>query len=174
MAIDTDIPLLERWGADAVDAPAPAAAGAVFQGGYASHLDEGEISRQFVPVVKRLALRLKGRLPETIQLDDLIQAGLIAVLRLSRHAGLAPSSDPVLHRSIVNAMIDEMRREVWAPVRTVRLAKAAGRAMRAVKSRLGREGGDDEIAAEMGIPLREYHAVLVEIAGIRLLHLDEF
>ena len=67
-------------------------------------------------------------------------------------------TDPALQRSIVNAMIDEARREVWAPVRTVRLAKAASEAMRAVKLRLGRDGNDDEIAAEMGIALGEYHA----------------
>jgi RNA polymerase sigma factor FliA len=145
-----------------------------FAGGYTAQVDEAEIIRQFVPVVKRLALRLKGRMPEAIQLDDLIQAGLIAVLRLARHGALAPSTDPVLQRSIVNAMIDEARREAWAPVRTVRLAKSVSQAMRAVKLRLGRDGTDDEVAAEMGIALEEYHAVLVEIAGIRLLDIDEF
>ena len=127
-----------------------------------------------MPVVKRLAMRLKGRMPETVQLDDLIQAGLIAVLRLARHRGLAPVPDAALQRSIVNAMIDESRREVWAPVRTVRLAKSARQAMQAVKLRLGRDGNDDEIAAEMGLALGEYHAVLVEIAGIRLLDIAEF
>jgi RNA polymerase sigma factor for flagellar operon FliA len=174
MATDLDAQVLERRSAEAAGIPPQAAPGGGFQGGYASHLDEGEIIRQFVPVVKRLALRLKGRMPETVELDDLIQAGLIAVLRLSRHVGLAPPSDPALQRSVVNAMIDEVRREAWAPVRTVRLAKAAGQAMRAVKSRLRRDGSDEEIAAEMGLPLENYHTALVEIAGIRLLHLDDF
>jgi RNA polymerase sigma factor for flagellar operon FliA len=157
-------------------APAPRRGGysTGFGGGYAAQVDEAEIIRQFVPVVKRLALRLKGRMPETVQLDDLIQAGLIAVLRLARHGTLAPSTDPVLQRSIVNAMIDEARREAWAPVRTVRLAKSVNQAMRAVKLRLGRDGTDDEVAAEMRIPLTDYHGVLVEIAGIRLLDINEF
>jgi len=145
-----------------------------YRASYDAQVDEAELIRQFVPVVKRLALRLKGRMPETVQLDDLIQAGLIAVLRLARHGGLASASDPMLQRSIVNAMIDESRREVWAPVRTVRLAKNASQAMQAVKQRLGRDGTDDEIAAEMRISLAEYHAVLVEIAGIRLLDIAEF
>jgi RNA polymerase sigma factor FliA len=145
-----------------------------YQSSYAAQVDEAELIRQFAPVVKRLALRLKGRMPETVQLDDLIQAGLIAVLRLARHGALAPASDPALQRSIVNAMIDEARREVWAPVRTVRLAKSASQAMQAVKQRLGRDGTDDEVAAEMRITLDEYHAALVEIAGIRLLDIAEF
>jgi len=141
---------------------------------YCAHIDEAEVIRHYVPLVKRFATRLKARLPETVQLDDLIQAGLIAVLRIARHRGTGLASDPSLQRTIVNAMIDEARRDAWAPVRTVRLAKAASQAMHAVKRRLGRDGDDDEIAAEMGLELDAYHRVLVEIAGIRLLQIDEF
>jgi|SRR5579872_5128680 len=170
MATEADIQITER--PDEARSPRGYAPG--YGRGYAAQIDEADIIRQFVPVVKRLALRLKGRMPETVQLDDLIQGGLIAVLRLARHGTLGPASDPALQRSIVNAMIDEARREVWAPVRTVRLAKSASQAMQAVKLRLGRDGTDDEVAAEMGLPLGEYHAALVEIAGIRLLDIDEF
>jgi RNA polymerase sigma factor for flagellar operon FliA len=154
----------------------PRADDAQYRPAYCAELDEAEVIRQYAPMVKRLALHLKGRLPESVQLDDLIQAGLIAVLRTMRRGGIAAVGPaPVsLHRTISNAMIDEARRDAWAPVRTIRLAKAAGQAMRAVKARLGRDGADDEIAAEMGITLDEYHALLVEIAGIRLLQLDEF
>jgi RNA polymerase sigma factor FliA len=170
MAIDPELQIMER----PHDTPAQGRGGYGAGLGYAAQIDEAEIIRQFVPVVKRLALRLKSRMPETVQLDDLIQGGLIAVLRLARHGALGSAGDPALQRSIVNAMIDEARREVWAPVRTVRLAKSASRAMQVVKFRLGRDGTDDEVAAEMGIALGEYHAVLVEIAGIRLLDIDEF
>ncbi|HEV2188412.1 MAG TPA: sigma-70 family RNA polymerase sigma factor [Stellaceae bacterium] len=171
MAIESEAQLLERSGAGGAAAPTPRGG---FHGGYEAQLDEGDVIRQFVPVVKRLALRLRGRMPETVQLDDLIQAGLIAVLRLARLGGVTPPTDPLLHRSIINAMIDEARRETWAPVRTLRLAKAASEAMRAVKLRLGRDGNDDEIAGELQIGLGDYHALLVEIAGINLLHIDEF
>ena len=116
MAIKPDLQTLDRPGSSPGLGPLPHGG---FHSGYGSHLDESEIIRQFVPLVKRLALRLKGRIPETVQLDDLIQAGLIAVLRLTRHAATVPSTDEALQRSIVNAMIDEARREVWAPVRTV-------------------------------------------------------
>lgn len=150
---------------------APARAGGY--GASACHeFDEAAVVRQYAPTVKRIAAHLKGRLPETVQLDDLVQAGMIAVLRLMRQSGGASLRDLPLHRTVVNAMIDEARREVWAPVRTVRLAKRAAQAMRTIKSRLGRDGSDEEIAAEMGLPLENYHTVLVEIAGIRVLHLD--
>ena len=139
-----------------------------------SELDETEAIRQYMPMVKRLASHLGGRLPDAVQLDDLIQAGLIAVLRVMRQGEATRLGDAALRRTITNAMIDEARRETWAPVRTVRLAKAAADAMRAIKRRLGRDGSDDEIAAEMGIALGEFQRVLLEIAGIRLLQLDEF
>ena len=175
MATDPQVETLERPPDERETAPGIlAAARGGYQASYAAQVDEAELIRQFAPAVKRLALRLKGRMPETVQLDDLIQAGLIAVLRLARHGVLASASDPALQRSIVNAMIDEARREVWAPVRTVRLAKSASQAMQAVKQRLGRDGTDDEVAAEMRITLHEYHAALVEIAGIRLLDIAEF
>ncbi len=169
MATEPETELLERIEAGPETAPPRGG----FHG-YEAQLNEGELVHQFVPAVKRLALRLKGRMPETVQLDDLIQAGLIAVLRLARLGGIGSPSDPLLQRSIINAMIDEARRETWAPVRTVRLAKAASEAMRAVKRRLGRDGNDDEIATELQIGLGDYHALLVEIAGINLLHIDEF
>ena len=175
MAIEHDAPILDRpqsHPGDRARAARPPPRGS-YEASSALQLDEAKIVRLYVPLVKRIALRLKGRIPEAVQVDDLIQAGLIAVLRLARQAGMAPAADASLYRSIMNAMIDEARREIWAPVRTVRLAKAADQAMRAVKLRLGRDGSDEDIAAEMGIGLDAYHAMLIEIAGIRLLQLDE-
>jgi RNA polymerase sigma factor for flagellar operon FliA len=157
---------------DAAGIAAPADEG--FRAAYCAELDEAEIIRRYVPLVKRLALHLKGRLPEAVQLDDLIQAGLIAVLRIMRQGSAAHLRDPPLHRSIMNAMIDEARRDAWAPVRIVRLAKAAARAMAVLKQRFGRDADDGEVAAELGIALAEYQSVLVDIAGIRLLQIDEF
>lgn len=140
----------------------------------ASLADESETIRRYAPLVKRMAMHLRGRLPDSVQLDDLVQAGLIAIVRGMRNERIATMSEAALRRTITNAMIDEARREAWAPVRTVRLAKSAGAAMRAVKQRTGRDGSDEEIAEEMHISLGEYHHVLVDIAGIRLLQLDDF
>ena len=177
MATDGEFHFLERLDDDRGAVVAPTRRGG-YPAGYGAQVDEAEVIRQFVPLVKRLALRLKGRLPETVQLDDLIQAGLIAVLRLARHGAMAPAADPALQRSIVNAMIDESRREVWAPVRTI---SSSPRSASARRCRSGSSSAsaatavaDDEIAAVMGLSLGDYHAVLVEIAGIRLLDIAEF
>ncbi|HEX4113007.1 MAG TPA: sigma-70 family RNA polymerase sigma factor [Stellaceae bacterium] len=135
--------------------------------------DETEIIKLYAPVVKSMATHMKGRLPTSVQLEDLIQAGMIAVLRLVRVGYLARFGEGPLRRSIRNAMIDEARRESWAPVRIIRRAKAAANAMRELEGRLGRHATDEELAAEMALSLAEYHELLVEVAGIRLLELDE-
>lgn len=138
-----------------------------------TQIDEAEIVKQYAPVVKAVAMHLKGRLPASIQAEDLMQAGMIAVLRLVRVGYLDQLGEGPLRRSIRNAMIDEARRESWAPVRTIRRAKQAATAMRNLEVRLGRHGTDEELAAEMGLSLDEYNELLLEIAGIRVLELDE-
>jgi RNA polymerase sigma factor FliA len=140
---------------------------------YRNDIDESELIRRYVPSVKRLAAHLRARLP-TVQLDDLVQAGLIAVLRLARRGDLLPVGDALLRRAMINAMIDEARRTGWAPTRTLRLAKTAAAAMQAVRQRHGRDGSDEEIAAELAISLDQYHQLLVETAGISLFGLDAF
>jgi RNA polymerase sigma factor FliA len=160
-----------------LEAPPTAAAG-WGRGGRADYglpdaaAEEAAALRHYAPIVKRLALHLRGRLPEAVQLDDLVQGGLIAVLRIVRSGSAAALSDAALRRTIVNAMIDEARREAWAPVRTVRLAKAVAAVMQAIKRRTGEDGSDEEVAAMMQMPLADYHRALVEIAGIRLVQLD--
>jgi len=139
-----------------------------------AEIDETALIKKYTPVVKSLAAHMKGRLPPGVQLEDLVQAGMIAVLRLVRVGYLARLGEGPLRRSIRNAMIDEARRESWAPVRIVRRAKAAAEAMRQLERRLGRHATDDELAAEMGLSLADYHELLMEVAGIRLLELEDF
>jgi RNA polymerase sigma factor for flagellar operon FliA len=148
--------------------------GTGYEAAYRAELDETELIQRYATLVKRLAIYLRGRLPGTIQLDDLIQAGFIALLRLARRTAGLRDAEAALRRSIINAMIDEARREGWAPVRTVRFAKAAAAAMRTISQRTGRDGTDEEIAAELGLDLNQYHQGLIDITGIHLLNLDEF
>lgn len=137
-------------------------------------VDEADAIRRYMPLVKKLALHLRGRIPDAVQLDDLIQAGLIAILRIMRHDAVASPTDARLRRAVVNAMIDEVRCESWAPVRTMRLAKAATATIRSLRRRTGRDPTDEEVAAELQISAADYQRLLLETAGIRLLSLDAF
>ncbi len=141
---------------------------------YRQEIDEAELIKRHMAGVRRLAGHLKGRLPQSVQLDDLVQAGLIAVLRMARQSNGQPCGQTMLRRCIVNAMIDEARRSAWAPTRAIRNAKAAAAAMQAVRQRRGCEGTDEEIAQEMGLNVDQYHQVLIESAGLSLLDLNSF
>jgi RNA polymerase sigma factor FliA len=141
-------------------------------GAYRREIDEARLIERYAPTVKRLANYLKGRLPQSVQVEDLVQAGLIAILRMARQSNCPDIADALLRRSVMNAMIDEARRTAWAPVRAVRLAKSAALAMQSVRQRYGREGNDDEVAAELGMTLDQYHQVLVDSAGLSLLDVN--
>jgi RNA polymerase sigma factor FliA len=141
---------------------------------YRSEIDETELIKRHVPTVKRSAAYLKGRLPQAVQIDDLVQAGLMAVLRIARRGDGLLMPEAMLRRAVLNAMIDEARRTTWAPTRILRLAAVAAKTMQAVRRREGREGTDEEVAAELGIPLDQYHQILVDCAGISVLDLAAF
>jgi RNA polymerase sigma factor FliA len=148
------------------------AAGSPIGGAYRGEIDEARLIERYAPTVKRVATYLKGRLPQSVQVEDLVQAGLIAILRMARQITCPDIAEALLRRSVMNAMIDEARRTAWAPVRAVRLAKSAALAMQSVRQRCGREGNDEEIAAELGVTLDQYHQFLIDSAGRSLLDLD--
>lgn len=130
---------------------------------------------QYVPLVKRIAHHLMGRLPQTVQVDDLIQAGMIGLLDALKNFddGQGASFETYAGIRIRGAMLDEVRRNNWAPRSVHRKARQMGEAIRAVEAREGREASPREIAAEMGMSLEEYHELLLEASTHKLFSLDD-
>lgn len=138
----------------------------------ASSIDEGDVLRRFMPSVKASALHLKARLPSSVDVEDLVQAGMMALLRVVR-AGLGMVEyDRRTRRIVVNAMIDEARRAALPSASIARRVRAAAAAMRGVEARLGRAATDEEVAAQMGISIERYQRILTDAALVRLLPLD--
>lgn len=138
----------------------------------ASSIDEDDVLRRFMPSVKASALHLKARLPSSVDVEDLVQAGMMALLRVVR-AGLGMVEyDRRTRRIVVNAMIDEARRAALPSASIARRVRAAAAAMRGVEARLGRAATDEEVAAQMGISIERYQRILTDAALVRLLPLD--
>ena len=138
----------------------------------ASTIDESDLLRRFMPSVKASALHLKSHLPASVEVEDLVQAGMMALLRVVR-AGLGMVDyDRRTRRIVINAMIDEARRTALPSASIARRVRAAAAAMRAVEARLGRAASDEEVAAQMGISLERYQRILADAALVRLLPLD--
>jgi RNA polymerase sigma factor for flagellar operon FliA len=133
-----------------------------------------ELVRRHLALVKRIAYHLVSRLPSSVQVDDLIQAGLIGLMEASGHydSGQGATFETYAGIRIRGAMLDEIRRYDWAPRSVHRKARAVAKAMQQVEQQHGRDAGDREVAEAMGVSLAEYHQIVQDASVCRLFSLD--
>ncbi|MBD3894436.1 RNA polymerase sigma factor FliA [Halomonas sp. ML-15] len=138
-------------------------------------IDQGALLEQYLPLVRRQALAMQVKLPASVELDDLIQAGMVGLLDcLNRFdAGQGASFATYASQRIRGAMIDELRSRDWVPRSVRRNARALDEALRRAEQRLGRAAEEQEIADEMGVELAEYHQLLGDTNGGQLLPYEE-
>ena len=136
---------------------------------------QDRLVEQYAPLVKRIAYHLLGRLPPSVQVEDLMQAGMIGLLEASRKFdfGKGASFETYAGIRIRGAMLDEVRKGDWAPRSVHRNTRMVSDAMRAVEARLGRDAKDHEVAAELDMSLEEYYAILSDTAGSKLFSFDD-
>ncbi len=129
----------------------------------------------FLPLVKRIAYHLKGRLPDSVMVDDLIQSGIIGLIEASQKfdAGQGASFETYAGIRIRGAMLDEIRKGDWTPRSVYRKSREVSDAINVVESKKGREARDEEVAEEMGITLDEYYHILQDTNSAQLLSIDE-
>lgn len=127
------------------------------------------------PLVKRIAYHMMVRMPACVQVDDLIQAGMIGLLEAVQKydASRGASFETYAGIRIRGAIVDEMRRGDWAPRSVHRNARLIAKAIRTVEARHGRDAQDAEIAAELDISLTDYHAMLKDTSSSRLFSYEE-
>ncbi|ARU57562.1 flagellar biosynthesis sigma factor FliA [Oleiphilus messinensis] len=131
--------------------------------------------RKHAFLVKRIAQHLAARLPASVQLDDLIQSGMIGLLEASRKydATKGASFETYAGIRIRGAMMDEIRRGDWVPRSVHRNSRRISEAMKAVEDRKGRDATDAEVADELGIPLDEYYASIQDSLSGKLFSYEE-
>jgi RNA polymerase sigma factor for flagellar operon FliA len=126
-------------------------------------------------LVKRIAYHVVGRLPSHVEVDDLIQSGMIGLLEaaqsFTRNRGA--SFETYAGIRIRGAMFDALRKLDWAPRSVHRKAREVAAAIHSVEACTGREASDAEIADRLGVPLEEYHEIVQDALGCHLLRLDE-
>ena len=139
----------------------------------AEHQDR--LVEQFAPLVKRIAYHLLGRLPSSVQVEDLMQAGMIGLLEASRKFdhGKGASFETYAGIRIRGSMLDEVRKGDWAPRSVHRNTRMVSDAMRAVEARVGRDAKDHEVAAELDMSLEEYYSILGDTAGSKLFSFED-
>ena len=128
----------------------------------------------YAPTIKYLAQRLAMRMPASVQLDDLINAGVIGLIDAIEKYD--PSRNNMFKTyaefRIRGAMLDELRELDWVP-RSIRQKKQAlDRAYTSLEQQQGRAATDEEIAAFLGLELDELYEWFSQIRGISLLSLE--
>lgn len=142
---------------------------------YVQAADRNASIERYGHLVKRIAHHLLARLPESVQLDDLLQAGMLGLLEaLGKYdADKGASFETYAGIRIRGAMLDEMRRGDWAPRSVHRNSRRVTEAIRAIEHETGREATDRDIAQAMQVSLQEYHSMLRDAANCRLFSYEE-
>ncbi len=127
------------------------------------------------PLVKRIAWHLKSRLPANVLLDDMIQAGMIGLLEAARNydASQGASFETYASIRIRGAMLDEIRKNDWAPRSVHRNSRKVAEVVRQIENEKGRDARDSEIAEALDMDLDEYNKVLQDASGQKILSFEE-
>ncbi len=130
---------------------------------------------EHTPLVKRIAYHMIARLPPSVQVDDLIQAGAIGLIEAARNFddSQGASFETYAGIRIRGAMLDEIRKSDWIPRSMRRRMRELTEVMQQLEQRHGRQTTAEEMAAALDMSVEEYNQMLAETAALPLLSLDE-
>ncbi len=133
-----------------------------------------ELVIQHAPLVKRIAYHLLGRLPETVQVEDLIQAGMIGLLEAGKNydASQGASFDTYAGIRIRGSMLDEVRRLDWTPRSVYKKSRMVAEAIKEVENNTGRDAKATEIADCLGVSIDEYNKILQDSIGCKVFSVE--
>jgi RNA polymerase sigma factor for flagellar operon FliA len=127
------------------------------------------------PLVRRLAHQMIARLPANVELDDLVQVGMIglhdAMSRFDPAQGV--QFETFATQRIRGAMLDELRSGDWMSRGDRKQQRQIEAAVHKLEQQLGRAPAEREIAGEMGLPLPEYQELLTKVRGTQLVYLED-
>jgi RNA polymerase sigma factor for flagellar operon FliA len=129
-----------------------------------------------MPLVKRLAHHMKAKLPPSVEVDDLVQAGMIGLLdainRFEDTHGAQFETYAVLR--IRGAMLDELRSSDWMPRSMRQNMRKIEVAMSTLQQRLGHPPSESDVAALLKLSLADYQEMLSAGGGHQLLYYEDF
>jgi len=128
------------------------------------------------PLVKRIAYHMMVKLPAGVDVDDLIQAGMIGLMdAIDRYQdGHGAQFETYAAQRIRGAMLDELRASDWLPRSARKNLRQMEQAVNKLQQRLGRQPSEIELAKELKVSLAEYHEMLVDARGCQLVHYEDF
>lgn len=142
---------------------------------YQQQDDKRELVEKHAPLVKRIAHHLMARLPASVIVDDLIQAGMIGLLEASRNfdGSKGASFETFAGIRIRGAMLDEIRKGDWTPRSVHKNGRAISEAISDVEKATGADAKDVDVAKQMQVSLTEYHQMLSEVNAGKMIGIED-
>ena len=141
---------------------------------------KGQLSRdallkQYTPLVRRMAHYMIAKVPANVEVDDLIQMGMIGLAdALARYeSGHGAQFETFATQRIRGSMIDELRETDWLSRTSRKGQKDIERAIHKLEQRLGRSPQEHEIAEEMNVSLSDYQDMLTKARGTQLIYMED-
>jgi RNA polymerase sigma factor FliA len=137
--------------------------------------DLSSLVAEHAPLVKRIAYHLGGRMPASVNKEDLIQAGMVGLLEAIRSYDSSQGASFKTYAGIRirGAMLDEVRRTDWTPRSVHKKARLVAQAIRDIESETGRDARAAEVAARLHLNLDEYHEILQDSLNCRIFSIEE-
>jgi len=138
-------------------------------------LAQEQLVSKYVPLVKRIAFHLMAKLPASVEIDDLVQNGMIGLLdAMSRYEeGLGAQFETYAVQRIRGAMLDGLRDNDWLPRGARRDMRRVEAAIQKLEHRNGRQPSEGELAAALDLSLADYQKLLLEARGHQLVYLED-
>jgi RNA polymerase sigma factor for flagellar operon FliA len=134
-----------------------------------------DLITQNVDLVKRIAHHLIARMPSNIDVDDLMQSGMVGLLEAANNfdPSRGASFETYAGIRIRGSMIDDIRKHDWTPRSVHHKYRKVSQAISSIENELGRPARSEEIANRLDITVDEYHRILADSSSSRLLSLEE-
>lgn len=140
-----------------------------------NEMGQDQVVTEYATLVKRIAYHLMSRLPACVQVEDLIQAGMIGLLEASKNydPSQGASFETYAGIRIRGSMLDEIRKGDWAPRSLHRKVREISQAIREIEGAEGRDAKDTEVAKKLEMSLMEYHQILQEANSHQILSFED-
>lgn len=134
-----------------------------------------ELVLKHADLVKRIAYHLVSRMPPNVEVDDLIQAGMLGLLdaagNYSPHKGA--NFETYAGIRIRGAMLDEVRKSDWTPRSVHRNMREMAEVVRKIENVKGQDATPTDIAGGLGVSIEEYHKLVQDAASCRVFSFDQ-
>ncbi len=135
-----------------------------------------ELLNQHAVLVKKLAYQLKAKLPPSVELDDLIQAGMMGLLdAVNRYEdNHGAQFETYAAQRIRGAMLDELRSSDWLPRSIRKNMRDVENAISQLEQQLGQQPTESEVAKKLNLSITDYHEMLSDCSGHQLVYYEDF